>query len=110
VSSPLLLAPLRGRSPTPLADPPLRAARRCVQVAQHRSDDPTAWAEFSTKAKEGIISTFDANVTLYEEDVRKADSQRQLDGWRYLTFFLQKVGGRRLGPGEEGYGDADECL
>jgi len=71
--------------------PPHPFHPRCVQVAQHRSDDPTAWAEFSTKAKEGIVATFDANVALYEEDVRKADSQRQLEGWQYLTFFLQKV-------------------
>ncbi|GAA5838208.1 hypothetical protein JCM5353_006041 [Sporobolomyces roseus] len=64
---------------------------RCIQVAQGASlDDPTAWAEFSNKMKEGIISTFDSNVTLYEENVRKADSQRQLEGWHFLPFFLQK--------------------
>ncbi|GAA5881145.1 hypothetical protein JCM16303_004817 [Sporobolomyces ruberrimus] len=64
---------------------------RCIQVAQGASaDDPTAWAEFSNKMKEGIITTFDSNVTLYEENVRKADSQRQLEGWHFLPFFLQK--------------------
>ncbi|GAA5847602.1 hypothetical protein JCM3766R1_000806 [Sporobolomyces carnicolor] len=64
---------------------------RCIQVAQGASaQDPTAWAEFSNKLKEGIISTFDSNVTLYEENVRKADSQRQLEGWHFLPFFLQK--------------------
>lgn len=55
------------------------------------AEDPTAWAEFSNKLKEAIISTFDSNVSLYEEDVRKADSQRQLEGWQYLPFFRQKV-------------------
>lgn len=30
-------------------------------------------------------------MTLYEENVRKADSQRQLEGWHFLPFFLQKV-------------------
>ncbi|GAA5971043.1 hypothetical protein JCM21900_002788 [Sporobolomyces salmonicolor] len=64
---------------------------RCIQVAQGASaDDPTAWAEFSNKIKEGIIATFDSNVGLYEENVRKADSQRQLEGWHFLPFFLQK--------------------
>ncbi|GAA6060213.1 hypothetical protein JCM10212_002292 [Sporobolomyces blumeae] len=64
---------------------------RCIQVAQGASaDDPTAWAEFSNKVKEGLISTFDSIVTLYEENVRKADSQRQLEGWNFLPFFLQK--------------------
>lgn len=46
--------------------------------------------------KEGIISTFDSNVTLYEENVRKADSQRQLEGWHFLPFFLQKVSSSRF--------------
>ncbi|CEQ40052.1 SPOSA6832_01657 [Sporobolomyces salmonicolor] len=81
---------------------------RCIQVAQGASaDDPTAWAEFSNKIKEGIIATFDSNVGLYEENVRKADSQRQLEGWHFLPFFLQKhnlawfgnVGG--LAPGDD---------
>jgi hypothetical protein len=65
---------------------------RCIQVAQNEGeDDPTAWAEFTVKVKEAILATFDTNVALYEEDVRKADSQRQLQGWQYGTFFLQKV-------------------
>ena len=41
--------------------------------------------------KEGIISRFDTNITLYEEDVRKADSQRILPGWNFCSFFTQKV-------------------
>ncbi|GAA5838645.1 hypothetical protein JCM11251_003252 [Rhodosporidiobolus azoricus] len=64
---------------------------RCVQVVQGSSvEDPTAWAEFLTKVKEGVVATLDANVALYEENVRKADSQRQLQGWQFLPFFRQK--------------------
>ncbi|BGP09807.1 hypothetical protein JCM10049v2_005681 [Rhodotorula toruloides] len=64
---------------------------RCIQVVQGSSaDDPTAWAEFLSKVKEGLIATFDSNVALYEESVRKADSQRQLSGWQFLPFFRQK--------------------
>ncbi|KPV71634.1 uncharacterized protein RHOBADRAFT_56475 [Rhodotorula graminis WP1] len=64
---------------------------RCIQVVQGASaDDPTAWAEFLTKVKEGVVATFDTNVGLYEENVRKADSQRQLEGWQFLPFFRQK--------------------
>ncbi|KAK4048148.1 hypothetical protein OIO90_005912 [Microbotryomycetes sp. JL221] len=64
---------------------------RCIQVAQAASeDDPTAWAEFQNKLKEAIVATFDSNVSLYEEDIRRADSQRQLEGWQYLPFFRQK--------------------
>ncbi|BGP18137.1 hypothetical protein JCM10213v2_006192 [Rhodosporidiobolus nylandii] len=64
---------------------------RCIQVVQGASaDDPTAWADFLSKVKEGIVATFDTNVALYEENVRKADSQRQLQGWQFLPFFRQK--------------------
>lgn len=41
--------------------------------------------------KECIVTTFDANVTLYEENIRKADSQRMLAGWQFLPFCRQKV-------------------
>ncbi|KDE05467.1 hypothetical protein MVLG_04157 [Microbotryum lychnidis-dioicae p1A1 Lamole] len=62
---------------------------RCIQVGAS-ADDPTAWAEFSNKVKEGVLTTFDINVSLCEENVRKADSQRQLEGWQFQPFFLQK--------------------
>lgn len=62
-----------------------------MQVSQSSpAEDPTAWAEFTKRVKEGIIARFDTNITLYEEDVRKADSQRQLPGWNFCTFFTQK--------------------
>ncbi|GAA5990656.1 hypothetical protein JCM11641_001264 [Rhodosporidiobolus odoratus] len=64
---------------------------RCIQVVQGTSaEDPAAWAEFLSKIKEGVMVTFDAHVGLYEENVRKADSQRQLDGWQFLPFLRQK--------------------
>ncbi|BGP56856.1 hypothetical protein JCM8202v2_004489 [Rhodotorula sphaerocarpa] len=64
---------------------------RCIQVIQGASaEDPTAWADFLTKMKECIVTTFDANVTLYEENIRKADSQRMLAGWQFLPFCRQK--------------------
>lgn len=53
--------------------------------------DPVAWVDFVTKAKECIIASFDTLVGLVDEDVRRADSQRQLQGWQYLSFFRQKV-------------------
>ncbi|GEM10221.1 transmembrane protein [Rhodotorula toruloides] len=63
---------------------------RRVLLQGSSADDPTAWADFLSKVKEGIIATFDSNVALYEESVRKADSQRQLSGWQFLPFFRQK--------------------
>ncbi|KWU42169.1 hypothetical protein RHOSPDRAFT_36290 [Rhodotorula sp. JG-1b] len=64
---------------------------RCIQVIQGASaDDPTSWADFLTKMKECVVTTFDANVALYEENIRKADSQRMLAGWQFLPFCRQK--------------------
>ncbi|GAA5977541.1 hypothetical protein JCM10908_005008 [Rhodotorula pacifica] len=64
---------------------------RCIQVVQGASaDDPTSWADFLTKMKECVVTTFDANVALYEENIRKADSQRMLAGWQFLPFCRQK--------------------
>lgn len=51
------------------------------------------------------MATFDSNVGLYEENVRKADSQRQLEGWQFLPFFRQKVR-RPSDPCAEGDVDA----
>jgi len=50
------------------------------------------WAEFTEKMKEGIVSSFDQNVMSFEEDVRRLDSQRQMPGWNYCTFFILKEG------------------
>ncbi|GAA5860671.1 hypothetical protein JCM3774_006246 [Rhodotorula dairenensis] len=64
---------------------------RCIQVVQGASaEDPTSWADFLTKMKECVVTTFDANVALYEENIRKADSQRMLAGWQFLPFCRQK--------------------
>lgn len=55
------------------------------------TDYSTIWREFLAKAKESIVLSFDGNFTSYEEDVRKIDSQRQMPGWNFCTFFIQKV-------------------
>ena len=71
----------------------------CIQLNQpafNEPEDPTSWAELLTKLKENLIHTFDANVSVYEEETRKIDSQRSLPGWNFCTFFIQKVGCLRL--------------
>ena len=67
---------------------------RCVplaHVAQSGVEDPASWAELLNKMKESIVITFDTNVSVYEEDVRKLDSQRSMPGWNFCTFFIYKV-------------------
>lgn len=50
------------------------------------------WADFTAKMKDGIITSFDQNVMTFEEDIRRLDSQRQMPGWNYCTFFILKEG------------------
>ncbi|KAI5777162.1 hypothetical protein EDC01DRAFT_636092 [Geopyxis carbonaria] len=51
-----------------------------------------AWIDLITKFKAQILSSFDARVGQYEEDVREKDSQRRLPGWNFCTFFVLKEG------------------
>ncbi|KAF9418231.1 hypothetical protein BGZ94_009752 [Podila epigama] len=67
------------------------------RVAQLRMADTDLsemelWADFTAKMKEGIITSFDQNVMTFEEDIRRLDSQRQMPGWNYCTFFILKEG------------------
>ena len=55
------------------------------------TDYAAIWKDFLLKTKESIILSFDGTFTTYEEDVRKVDSQRQMPGWNFCTFFIQKV-------------------
>ncbi|KAG0243649.1 hypothetical protein BGX31_010433 [Mortierella sp. GBA43] len=63
-----------------------------VRMADTEMSEMELWAEFTEKLKEGIISSFDQNVMSFEEDVRRLDSQRQMPGWNYCTFFILKEG------------------
>ncbi|KAG8842313.1 hypothetical protein FRB96_005595 [Tulasnella sp. 330] len=64
---------------------------RCVQLAWAvGSDDPGAWSDLLSKMKEGIISTFDAHIVQREEEIRRSETQRQMPGWNFCTFFILK--------------------
>ncbi|KAG0299826.1 hypothetical protein BGZ98_009724 [Dissophora globulifera] len=70
---------------------------RATKVAQVRMADTEMsemelWADFTEKMKEGIMTSFDQNVLTFEEDIRRLDSQRQMPGWNYCTFFILKEG------------------
>lgn len=55
------------------------------------TDNPAVWAEFINKIKDGVLSAFDAAVAQREEEVKKSESQRQMPGWNFCTFFILKV-------------------
>ncbi|QSS60330.1 TMEM1 family protein [Histoplasma capsulatum] len=44
------------------------------------------------KLKSSILTSFDHRVSQYEEDIRLKDSQRNLPGWNFCTFFILKEG------------------
>jgi hypothetical protein len=52
---------------------------------------PPACADLTIKMKEGIMSAFDAAVMQRSEEVKRSESQRQMPGWNFCTFFILKV-------------------
>ena len=44
-----------------------------------------------SKVKDGIVSAFDAAITLREEEVKRSELQKQMPGWNFCTFFILKV-------------------
>ncbi|KAF8934989.1 hypothetical protein BGZ58_005309 [Dissophora ornata] len=63
-----------------------------VRMADTEMSEMELWADFTEKMKEGIVTSFDQNVLTFEEDIRRLDSQRQMPGWNYCTFFILKEG------------------
>ncbi|KAF9911607.1 hypothetical protein BX616_010548 [Lobosporangium transversale] len=63
-----------------------------VRMADTEMSEMELWAEFTEKMKEGILTSFDQHVLTFEEDIRRLDSQRQMPGWNYCTFFILKEG------------------
>ncbi|KAF7322882.1 hypothetical protein HMN09_00067600 [Mycena chlorophos] len=64
---------------------------RCVQLSWASGyTNPAVWAEFLTKLKDGILSSFDAAITQREEEVKRSENQRQMPGWNFCTFFILK--------------------
>ncbi|KAL8806583.1 MAG: hypothetical protein Q9182_001230 [Xanthomendoza sp. 2 TL-2023] len=68
---------------------------------------PDGWEDFISKAKSLILSSFDLRVTQYEEDIKERDSQRNIPGWNFNTFFVLKEG---LARGFESVGLIEDAL
>lgn len=65
------------------------------------------WEDLVEKLKSLILTSFDLRVQQYEEDIRERDSQRNLPGWNFCTFFVLKEG---LARGFEAVGLFDDAL
>jgi trafficking protein particle complex subunit 10 len=63
--------------------------------------------DFVEKLKLAILTSFDLRVRQYEDDIREKDSQRNLPGWNFNTFFILKEG---LARGFENVGLLDDAL
>ncbi|KAM5469696.1 hypothetical protein MauCBS54593_004250 [Microsporum audouinii] len=59
------------------------------------------------KLKSSILTSFDLRVGQYEADIREKDSQRNLPGWNFCTFFILKEG---LSLGLENVGLFEDAL
>lgn len=79
---------------------------RDSQTAQSQGS-PDGWEDFIAKAKSLILSSFDLRVTQYEEDIKERDSQRNIPGWNFNTFFVLKEG---LARGFESVGLVEDAL
>ncbi|KAL8841792.1 MAG: hypothetical protein Q9170_000825 [Blastenia crenularia] len=76
--------------------------------ASYQNQDPiSGWAQFVSKAKSLILSSFDLRVTQYEEDIKEKDAQRNIPGWNFNTFFVLKEG---LARGFESVGLVEDAL
>ncbi|KAK7057328.1 hypothetical protein R3P38DRAFT_3168842 [Favolaschia claudopus] len=65
---------------------------RCVQLAWNAgSQNPAVWAEFLNKLKDGLLSSFVSAISQREDEVKRSESQRQMPGWNFCTFFTLKV-------------------
>ena len=65
------------------------------------------WQDLIEKLKVSILSSFDRRVRQYEADIRERDSQRNLPGWNFCTFFILKEG---LARGFESVGLLEDAL
>lgn len=65
---------------------------RCAQLTWSGSlESPSIWSDVILKMKEGISAAFISAVAQREEEVKRSESQRQMPGWNFCTFFVLKV-------------------
>ncbi|KAA8911750.1 trafficking protein particle complex subunit 10 [Sphaerosporella brunnea] len=71
--------------------PPV-APSAAAATPESPGESEIAWLDLVAKLKTQILTSFDARVSQYEEDVREKDAQRRLPGWNFCTFFVLKEG------------------
>lgn len=74
---------------------------------QTSAESKEQFLDLVEKLKVTILASFDLRVRQYEDDIRERDSQRNLPGWNFNTFFILKEG---LARGFENVGLFDDAL
>ena len=87
------------------ASPPSPVA--AVAVLQRSPELSEQLDDLVEKLKNGVLASFDLRVMQYEEDIKEKDSQRNLPGWNFCTFFILKEG---LARGFENVGLFEDAL
>ena len=64
----------------------------CQHVHGNAQDSNKGWNDLIFKLKTQILASFDLRVSQYEEDIRERESQKQVVGWNFNTFFVLKEG------------------
>ena len=77
------------------------------QVQLQSQDDRNGWEDLIAKMKSQILASFDLRVNQYEEDIREKETQKNLPGWNFNTFFILKEG---LFRGFESVGLTEDAL
>lgn len=82
-------------------------AQQATSPSPGPSELEEQWQDLVEKLKVSILSSFDRRVRQYEADIRERDSQRNLPGWNFCTFFILKEG---LARGFESVGLLEDAL
>ena len=75
--------------------------------AKDMSNDKGMFDEIIAKMKSLILASFNQRVQQYEEDIKEKETQRNLPGWNFNTFFVLKEG---LARGFENVGLLEDAL
>ena len=70
-------------------------------------DEKGGWNDLIFKLKFLILASFDLRVSQYEDDIKEKESQRNIPGWNFNTFFVLKEG---LARGFESVGLIEDAL
>lgn len=78
-----------------------------ISSDQQLQDERKGWNDLISKLKFLILASFDLRVSQYEDNIKEKESQRNIPGWNFNTFFVLKEG---LARGFESVGLIEDAL